>query len=282
MINYSFIIPHHNIPKLLNRLIASIPQRDDIEIIVVDDNSDEDKKPSITRKDVRLIVLSKEESKGAGRARNVGLNLAKGKWLLFADSDDYYLPGFITALDKYRECDIDILYFNIFSEVSNSDQLNILERYMNSERTHRDRCVLGFSNNAPWNKMYSRDFVYSVGEKFEEIPSSNDAWFTNIMAVKARKIAVEYTVLYQYVNNPSGITGRVRPLSDRYIVLESIIKRNKLKYDYGCIDLIDCSIVYDKFIKDYGYIQTIIYILNKFIRDKYFRKAVLYKLNFST
>ena len=278
MINYSFIIPNHNGPDLLNRLLDSIPQRDDVEIIVVDDNSDEDKKPTITRKDVQLILLSKDESKGAGHARNVGLDKARGKWLLFADSDDYYLPDFITALDKFKESDIDILYFNIFSEVSNSDQLNILERYMNSEHTHHDRCVLGFSNNAPWNKMFRRDFVFDVGEKFEEIPSSNDAWFTNIMAIKARKIAVDTTILYQYVNNPSGITRKVRPLSDRYIVMESIIKRNKLKYDYGCMDLIDCSIVNKKFINDYGYIQTIIYILNKLVRDKYFRKAVLYKV----
>lgn len=278
MINYSFIIPHHNGPDPLNRLLDSIPQRNDVEIIVVDDNSDEDKKPSITRKDVQLILLSKDESKGAGHARNVGLDKARGKWLLFADSDDYYLPDFISVLDKYRESDIDILYFNIFSEVSNSDQFNILERYLNSEHTHHDRCVLGFSNNAPWNKMFRRDFVFDVGEKFEEIPSSNDAWFTNIMAIKARKIAVDTTILYQYVNNPSGITRKVRPLSDRYIVMESIIKRNKLKYDNGCMDLIDCSIVNKKFINDYGYIQTIIYILNKLVRDKYFRKAVLYKV----
>lgn len=278
MINYSFIIPHHNGPDPLNRLLDSIPQRNDVEIIVVDDNSDEDKKPSITRKDVQLILLSKDESKGAGHARNVGLDKARGKWLLFADSDDYYLPDFISVLDKYRESDIDILYFNIFSEVSNSDQFNILERYLNSEHTHHDRCVLGFSNNAPWNKMFRRDFVFDVGEKFEEIPSSNDAWFTNIMAIKARKITVDTTILYQYVNNPSGITRKVRPLSDRYIVMESIIKRNKLKYDNGCMDLIDCSIVNKKFINDYGYIQTIIYILNKLVRDKYFRKAVLYKV----
>lgn len=37
--NYSFIIPHHNSPDLLNRYLKSIPQREDIEIIVVDDNS---------------------------------------------------------------------------------------------------------------------------------------------------------------------------------------------------------------------------------------------------
>lgn len=39
MIKYSIIIPHHNVPTLLERCVNSIPQRDDIQIIVVDDNS---------------------------------------------------------------------------------------------------------------------------------------------------------------------------------------------------------------------------------------------------
>ena len=55
MIYYSFIIPHHNTPDLLKRLIDSIPQREDIEVIVVDDNSDEDKKANISRPDVKMI-----------------------------------------------------------------------------------------------------------------------------------------------------------------------------------------------------------------------------------
>ena len=68
MINYSFIIPHHNTPDLLQRLVDSIPQRDDIEIIVVDDNSDYDKKANISRSDVRTIYIDKVQTKGAGRA----------------------------------------------------------------------------------------------------------------------------------------------------------------------------------------------------------------------
>lgn len=278
MINYSFIIPHHNCPDLLYRLLDSIPLRKDIEIIVVDDNSDADKLPIITRSDTRLILIPTSESKGAGHARNVGLDNANGKWLLFADSDDYYTEGFIAILDKYKDCEIDILYFNVFSEITNTDQKCILEQYVNSEHTHHDRCELGFSNNAPWNKMFRRDFVVNIGERFEEIPSSNDAWFSNVMAVNANNVAIDYNILYRYVKNPSGITNKARPISDRYIVLNSIIKRNKLKYDNDCINCIDCSIDYKKFLSDYGFIKTIIYSLNRLIKDKYLRKSILYKV----
>lgn len=61
---YSIIIPHYNIPDLLQRLLDSIPQREDIEIIVVDDNSSSDVVdfnhfPGSDRNDVRIIFDKK-------------------------------------------------------------------------------------------------------------------------------------------------------------------------------------------------------------------------------
>ena len=67
--NYSFIIPHNSCPDLLCRCVDSIPQRDDVQIIIIDDNSDEDKKPDIVRNDVELLLLNAEQSKGTGTER---------------------------------------------------------------------------------------------------------------------------------------------------------------------------------------------------------------------
>lgn len=86
---YSIIIPHFNDFKSLERLLNSIPSRDDIEIIVIDDKStDEYDLDSIKSK---CIFLNNETPiKSAGTCRNIGLKIAKGKWLLFADSDDVF------------------------------------------------------------------------------------------------------------------------------------------------------------------------------------------------
>ena len=69
MINYSIIIPHKNIPNLLQRCLDSIPNREDVQIIVVDDNSDPnivdfDKFPGLNRCNVEVIFT--KEGKGAG------------------------------------------------------------------------------------------------------------------------------------------------------------------------------------------------------------------------
>ena len=116
MINYSIIIPHKNIPDLLQICLDSIPVRDDIEIIVVDDNRDDDivsksDLPGLERSDCKVIFT--KEGKGAGYARNVGLDNANGKWVLFADADDYFVDDFIAKIDQYKDSDFDIVFFRV-------------------------------------------------------------------------------------------------------------------------------------------------------------------------
>ena len=111
----TFIIPHKNCPKLLNRCLDSIPRRDDVEILVVDDNSS----PEIVDWNTfqftnpKCITLIKDHTgKGAGHARNIGIEKAHGKWLLFADADDYYKDGFFDTILKYKDSDLNVIYFN--------------------------------------------------------------------------------------------------------------------------------------------------------------------------
>ena len=92
-IAFSVIIPHRNIPLLLRRCLASIPKRPDVQVIVVDDGSD----PGIVDfqkfpwpKGLCVELLLAKERKGAGYARNLGIKRARGKWLIFADADDYF------------------------------------------------------------------------------------------------------------------------------------------------------------------------------------------------
>ena len=118
--NYSVIIPHHNTPDLLRRCIDSIPQRDDLEIIIVDDNSDENIVdfscfPGKGKKNTKIIFS--KEGRGAGFSRNCGVREASGIWLIFADADDYFTSKFNDILDKYTECNnIDVVFFNALTK----------------------------------------------------------------------------------------------------------------------------------------------------------------------
>ena len=237
-ITYTFIIPHHNCPDLLDRCISSIPQRNDIQIIVVDDNSDVDKKPTeCVRPEVEYIYIDKENSKGAGRARNIGLSRAKGKWLLFPDADDRYLDNFLSTLDEYKHLELDVLYFNseckdgITNERIRNSHLDELISNYDYSQEYLDR--IRFLNNPPWNKMLLREFVLQHNLYFEEVPNGNDILFSLLAGFYARKIYVDKRILYSYYRNINSIVYKSR--KSVLSILCKIEHRVKLKSFYNYI-----------------------------------------------
>lgn len=277
MINYSFVIPHHNCPNLLYRLIDSIPQREDIEIIVVDDNSDSDKKPKVLRKDIHIVYISAEESKGAGHARNVGLDLAKGKWVLFADSDDYYVKDFIRYLDYYVDSDNDIVIFSAYinynpKEPDNCSEPNYIERtyfeYENSKKVEKDLRRLTMSINVPWNKMFKHDFINGINCRFESVPVGNDAWFCKYAGANAKNVVFIPKRLYYYIKYSDNTTHRTRPISDYYKIIKSNIKRNQLYQQYNLLEIAVFPGFYaDNVIRDFGYFVYLKLTLYAIVHD---------------
>lgn len=229
--NYSFIIPHKNCPDLLQRCVDSIPERDDVQVIVVDDNSDEGKKPSLKeRKNIQVILLDASQSKGAGRARNVGLKHAEGKWLLFPDSDDYFVEGFLSVLDTYIAETRDVIYYNyVFKNGETGEELPKLgyrrcfDEYDGSEKA-LDK--VKYRIKAPWTKMVSHAFIdkYNIG--FEEVPNGNDILFTLSVGYYASNIVVVKEPLYVYLRNKNSILTSKENVSGAICRLEHLIKLN--------------------------------------------------------
>lgn len=230
--NYSFIIPHKNCPDLLQRCVDSIPERDDVQVIVVDDNSEEGKKPSLKkRKNLQVILLDAEHSKGAGRARNVGLKQAEGKWLLFADADDYYNEGFLGILDKYSSQEIDVLYYNFIYKDGKTEkealpQFNIQKIIDRYNSTQEDIDNIKFKFKVPWNKMISHNYVIHYHFFFEEVPNGNDMFFSECVGYHADRIDVEKSPIYVYIKNENSIVTSKRTLKDEMCRLEHRIKLN--------------------------------------------------------
>lgn len=117
MIDFSFIVPVYNVEKYLERCIDSILNQsyENFEIILIDDGST-DNSGKICDKyselDSRIIVYH-TENKGLSQARNKGIKASKGKYIIFLDSDDYWIDD---KLDKIANIcnkkNLDILAFN--------------------------------------------------------------------------------------------------------------------------------------------------------------------------
>lgn len=136
---FSVIVPVYNVEKYLHKCVDSILDQNfkDFELILVDDGST-DNSPQICdeyeKKDDRVKVIHKENG-GASSARNVGITEAKGDYLLFIDSDDYWhtnltLDKILKLIDKYQA---DIVQFGA-SELFQMDNVLHLGKQRNLDK----------------------------------------------------------------------------------------------------------------------------------------------------
>jgi glycosyltransferase involved in cell wall biosynthesis len=237
MIKYTIVIPHKNCPNLLARCLQSIPQREDIEIIIVDDNSDEnivdfEHFPGYTREGVNRVFSKK--SGGAGFARNKGLELAKGKWILFADADDFYEPNAFNIIDDLVSEDIDMLYFTSIFRNSETLQVSDERRVYSNEMVvnYIDKDLesdlkIRYHNSAPWNKVIRRDIITKNNIKFDEIKMNNDVFF----AIKLGDVIENYKVvkqdLYCFTFRENSISTQKRLFKDENLLLVNRIRTNQ-------------------------------------------------------
>ena len=138
-VKVSVILPVYNVEKYLKECLDSILNQtlQEIEVICVDDGST-DRSLEILReyekKDKRVIVLT-QENKGAGAARNKGLAIAKGEYLSFLDSDDFFASGMLE--EAYRRC------------VEKKAQICVYQVLRYNEKTKETIYDKGFSDSPP-------------------------------------------------------------------------------------------------------------------------------------
>ena len=92
----SIVLPTYNRAALLGRAIRSVLKQSytDFELLVIDDGSTDQSSNVVAGfRDRRIKYISLEHNTGAGAARNVGIRIAKGKFLAFQDSDDEWMPS---------------------------------------------------------------------------------------------------------------------------------------------------------------------------------------------
>ena len=211
-INYTIIIPHYNIPDLLMRCLRSIPIREDIQVIVIDDcspNADTylSNYPELSRP--YLEFYSTEIGGSAGRARNVGLDHAKGKWLIFADADDFFENGFVIILDSLVDSKDDVIYFD-YRSVKSDD----LSKPSTRDDTHHYYLQTYHNKNiyarsyfpCPVAKMVRKSLVESYKIRFDETRWSNDFYFSVSIGCYAESINFDNHVIYVICERKSSLT----------------------------------------------------------------------------
>lgn len=244
---FSVIIPHHEIPALLQRCLDSIPDVPEVQVIVVDDNSSEEKVnfekfPGLDRKHTQCIF--DKEGGGAGHARNIGLRHADGKWLVFADSDDFFTKDAFQTLDRHKDDPYDIILFKQDSVVSDTLapsnrhlQLNEAIDKAQAGTITEKKAVLTVPG--PVCKMFRRDYIQRKSIMFDETYACNDVMFVLKATCWADDNAVKTMpeVLYVVTTRANSLDANKMKSPRNFLSqLEVLIRRNKFYEDYDFFD----------------------------------------------
>ena len=219
MARVSLVIPVYNVEPYLRECLDSVVGQtlEDIEIICVNDGST-DSSGDILReyadRDSRIVVVE-QENRGLSGARNRGLELATGEYLLFLDSDDYFEPTMVE--DSYTRCvkdDADIGIFKIryvyedtgASVVGDwSLRMDLLPDHVPFSPADMRGSLFRFVTPSVWNKMMRRSFVQEQGLRFStELKRAEDLPFTYLALSTASRITVIDEALVNYRKSASG------------------------------------------------------------------------------
>lgn len=250
LIEVSFIIPVFNGEDYIERCLNSILAQKDLtsEIIVIDDGSVDGtcKKLEEYCGKFNNIIFEKQEHLGASVARNRGLDLAKGNWICFIDSDDYIEE---TIFESLRDClneDIDIIFADysyikkggkkVFSSDRYTERISALdEKTLNSYfRATMNRNYNPGSPQVitPWAKLYKREFIEKNHLRFTPgIRKSQDVLFNFEVFCYAKNAVYVKELFYNYIYNPKSLCNKYIPgvLNDydsQEKKMESILKKN--------------------------------------------------------
>ena len=165
----SVIVPVYKVEKYLNRCIDSIVNQTykNLEIILVDDGSPDDC-PSIcdewAKKDDRIKVIHKV-NEGLAEARNTGIKICTGDYVLFSDSDDYLeydMIFFLYELISKYNADVSRcgFYFNYENDEQKAMSYDETVKLYDIDKRIVDLVVDGFAGTA-WNKLYRTSIIKS-------------------------------------------------------------------------------------------------------------------------
>lgn len=229
----SIIIPVYKVEKYLEKCIQSVIKQtyENLQIILVDDGSPDNCGKicdEYAKKDHRIEIMHKSNG-GLSDARNKGLEIAKGEYIGFVDSDDYIESDMYEVLYnllKQSNADVSICNFYTVSQgksaIKNVD--NGIKEY-NRIEILKEILLDNNIQSYAWNKLYKKklfdEIKYPVGKKYEDIGT------TFYLLEKCNKVVVTGKPEYYYINRQDSIVNNVTETT-----ITDYIELIMQRYDY--------------------------------------------------
>lgn len=218
----SVIVPIYNSEKYLLRAMHAVMGQSfkNIEIICVDDASTDNSLAllqELQKDDNRIKLIHHDVNKGAAVSRNDGLELARGKYVIFLDSDDYFYESMLEeTYEKAATYDADVVMFGseqvmVFEEcVPKEPQVTVRVQYEHSviDNVKEKRNLLCKVRHVPWDKLVKKSFLDAHQIRFPELLANEDVFYSYATVLLAERIVTCDKIFVKYY------CGRVGSLTD--------------------------------------------------------------------
>ena len=211
----SIIVAAYNTAQYLQKCLDSLINQTfrDIEIICIDDASTDATNNILQRyreKDSRIVVHNQSTNQGLSCARNKGLELARGEFVMFCDSDDYYSPKMCDvlykAIIKYKtdivESAMHIIY-QAMEHLADNDKRIYQIKYKGQQNITDD--IIYKINCMVQPKIFRMSIIRKYHLTFPEHLKYEDAYFTRAYLSCSKKIYFLNQKLYHYVRRQDSI-----------------------------------------------------------------------------
>lgn len=204
----SVIVPCYNVARYMRHCLDTLRAQTlrDIELICINDGSTDDTLAILreyAEADERFLVIDRQNG-GVAAARNAGLDVAKGRYIGFADPDDYVSPVMFERLYLAAEEDGAQLVC-MGATIAGDMPLSVRWSMLNGLQCPEWHCKdYDFTESGPfselcWDKLYRADFLRETGLRFREgMRQGSDALFNNLLQPHVRRITKVPDCLYIY------------------------------------------------------------------------------------
>lgn len=255
-VKYSVIITVYNAEKTLRSCVDSVVHDSEnvseIEVILVNDGST-DHSFAICEEYAQLnnnIIAIDKPNGGVASARNEGLNIARGEYILFVDSDDRVAPGYFSAIDESGDADAVVFGMQKCGKESVEELLPI----NNLKDLNFDEYLIRTRDGGPCNKRFKRQIIVNAKIRFpEDLNVGEDFIFCLEYSLRCNKLCLIDRILYDYdVSAVGSLTRKFRP---------DYVEQALKIYEYA-FDIVGASCKNDDYksklmnILDYNYCRT--------------------------
>lgn len=209
----SVIVPFYNAKKCLSIVVSSLQKQDDqhFELLLVDDGSTDgsDELAQVFAASDRRIHFHQKSNGGVSSARNMGLSMAKGDWVLFVDADDAVEPDFVSSMRAAASGhDLAICgYDSVSADVSVPFVLGLGGVDITMDQVYEHSLCTPILNGGCCNKAFRLDLIRQHALQFDErVSVGEDVVFLAEYFQHCERVAYVNRVLYHYTVNTQSLT----------------------------------------------------------------------------